>query len=209
MLRVRLSPSLRLPWAPHWPDARVRARCPIVPDVPAAATQVLRFQSVPAGRRVQTAEGQTCRTPCSLAVPVTNQSVSFIEWLRAANDPDRVHQAEGSLFSSPPPDLVPNPVRAMLQAAPAAAARKVVKPSRANRRPTQACRAAPGINAGTDPAIDRRSRAAPAPGQCVSASPADVRLALPAAATDALAQACAQAPCRRKNSGLSGLYPAQ
>src|SRR5580693_5897022 len=39
--------------------------------------QVIQFQSVPAGANVQTAQGETCSTPCSLAVPVTGQAVSF------------------------------------------------------------------------------------------------------------------------------------
>lgn len=39
--------------------------------------QPLQFESQPPGADVTTAQGQTCRTPCSLALPLTNQSVSF------------------------------------------------------------------------------------------------------------------------------------
>lgn len=90
--------------------------------------QVLQFQSVPAGANVQTAQGQTCSTPCSLAVPVTGQAVSFtLNGYTPQSIQLAVHQAEGSLFSTPPPDLVPNPVVATLQVLPPPP-RKVVKP---------------------------------------------------------------------------------
>ena len=90
--------------------------------------QVLQFQSVPAGANVQTAQGQTCSTPCSLAVPVTGQAVSFsLNGYAPQTIQLSVHQGEGSLFSKPPPDLVPNPVVASMQALPPPP-RKVVKP---------------------------------------------------------------------------------
>ena len=91
--------------------------------------QVLQFQSVPAGANVQTAQGQTCSTPCSLAVPVTAQAVAFsLNGYVPQTVQLAVHQPPGSLFSSPPPDLVPNPVVATLQAVPPPPPRKVVKP---------------------------------------------------------------------------------
>jgi hypothetical protein len=91
--------------------------------------QVLQFQSVPAGANVQTAQGQTCSTPCSLAVPVTSQAVSFaLNGYEPQTVQIAVHQGEGSLFSTPPPDLVPNPVVATLQALPPPPSRKMVKP---------------------------------------------------------------------------------
>lgn len=91
--------------------------------------QVLQFQSVPAGATVQTAQGQTCSTPCSLAIPVTAQAVSFsLNGYVPQTIQLAVHQAEGSLFSTPPPDLVPNPVVAQLQAVPPPPPSKVIKP---------------------------------------------------------------------------------
>jgi hypothetical protein len=81
--------------------------------------QVLQFESVPAGANVQTAQGQTCSTPCSLALPITSQAVTFsMNGYVPQTIPLSVHQPEGSLFSNPPPDLVPNPVVATLQAMP-------------------------------------------------------------------------------------------
>ena len=81
--------------------------------------QVIQFQSIPAGANVQTAQGQTCSTPCSLGVPVTGQAVSFsLNGYVPQTIQLAVHQAEGSWFSTPPPDLVPNPVVATLQVLP-------------------------------------------------------------------------------------------
>jgi hypothetical protein len=81
--------------------------------------EVLPFQSVPAGATVQTAQGQTCSTPCSLALPVTPQAVSFsLNGYVPQTVQLTVHQGEGSWLSKPPPDLVPNPVVALLQALP-------------------------------------------------------------------------------------------
>lgn len=118
--------------------------------------EVLPFQSVPAGATVQTAQGQTCSTPCSLALPVTPQAVSFsLNGYVPQTIQLTVHQAEGSLFSKPPPDLVPNPVVAQLQALPPPPPkpakprpRKVVpKPKRAAPRP------APMSSGPTQPSI--------------------------------------------------------
>jgi hypothetical protein len=90
--------------------------------------QVLEFDSQPPGANVQTAQGQTCITPCSLGVPVMSQAVSFsMNGFIPQSIPLTVDQPKGSLFSSPPPVLVPNPVVATLQAVPPPP-RKVVKP---------------------------------------------------------------------------------
>ena len=92
--------------------------------------EVMQFQSVPAGATVQTAQGQTCSTPCSLAVPLNAQAVSFsLSGYVPQTVQLAVHQGEGSIFSKPPPDLVPNPVVAQLQAVPPPPPpRKIVKP---------------------------------------------------------------------------------
>ena len=117
--------------------------------------QVLQFQSVPAGANVQTAQGQTCLTPCSLAVPVTSQAVSFtLNGFAPQTIQLSVHQAEGSLFSTPPPDLVPNPVVAALQALPPPP-RKVVKPRprRMVARPKPAAPRPASMSGPTQPSI--------------------------------------------------------
>lgn len=127
--------------------------------------EVLQFQSVPAGATVQTAQGQTCSTPCSLALPVNAQAVSFsLSGYVPQSVQLAVHQAEGSVFSKPPPDLVPNPVVVQLQAVPPPPPRKVVKP---RPRKTVAKPRAPSprpasMSAPTQPSIAAPEPAAPA-----------------------------------------------
>ncbi len=119
--------------------------------------QVIQFQSVPPSANVQTAQGQTCSTPCSLAVPVTGQAVSFtLNGYVPQTVQLAVHQGEGSMFSTPPPDLVPNPVVAMLQALPPPPPpRKVAKPRPRNTvaRPKPAAARPASTQGPTEPAI--------------------------------------------------------
>jgi len=83
--------------------------------------QVLNFESDPPGADVRTAQGQTCQTPCSLSVPPENQAVSFA---KVGYLPQTVQVTiripEHSMFESPPPEVQPNPVAVVLQAAPMA-----------------------------------------------------------------------------------------
>ncbi len=79
----------------------------------------MQFESQPQGADVRTAQGQTCQTPCSLALQPQPQAVSFSKpgFLPqtvqiAAGDPP-----EHSLFESPPPTLTPNPAMVVLQPA--------------------------------------------------------------------------------------------
>ncbi len=78
-------------------------------------TEFLQFETVPPGADVQTAGGQTCRTPCSLAMPLAAQSVSL-----AMNGytPQTVALGlrQDNMFS--PVVLAPNPVTVTLQAVP-------------------------------------------------------------------------------------------
>jgi len=81
--------------------------------------QTMQFESNPPGADVRTAQGQTCQTPCALAVPPETQAVSFA---KAGFLPQSVQITAGpppehSLFESPPPTLTPNPVVVMLQPA--------------------------------------------------------------------------------------------
>lgn len=79
----------------------------------------MQFESNPPGADVRTAQGQTCQTPCALAIPPETQAVSFA---KAGFLPQSVQISAGpppehSLFESPPPALTPNPVVVMLQPA--------------------------------------------------------------------------------------------
>ncbi len=106
--------------------------------------QTLQFESEPPGAAVHTAQGQTCRTPCSLAVPPESQAVTFAMngFLPQTVQVD-AHQPEHSFFDDTPPTLAPNPVAVTLQ--PAAPPRKpAMKPkprktvSSANPQPAPA-----------------------------------------------------------------------
>jgi PEGA domain len=83
-----------------------------------ASPQTLQFESVPSGADVRTGQGQTCQTPCSLALPVQSQSVTFAKnGFLPQTVAITVDQppAEHSFFSTtPPPTLTPNPVKVAL-----------------------------------------------------------------------------------------------
>jgi len=87
-----------------------------------ASPQTLQFQSEPTGAEVRTAQGLACQTPCSLALPIESQLVTFTKngFLSrsvqiSVDQPPPAH----SFFSKkPPPTLVPNPVRAVLLVVP-------------------------------------------------------------------------------------------
>jgi hypothetical protein len=103
---------------------------------PPPAATTMQFESEPAGAEARTSMGQTCRTPCSVAVSGTEFTVSFtlagyqpqtvpVRAVAATDpvDPDAGH-TEG-------PRLVPNPVFVELQpAAPSPAQRKKPPPPR-------------------------------------------------------------------------------
>ena len=105
----------------------------------------MQFESEPAGAEARTSTGQTCRTPCSLAVTASEFTVSFAlpgyqpqtvpVRVVASTDPrDPNAQADTS-----DPRLVPNPVFVELQtAAPPVAARKPAAPPKKKPAPRQA-----------------------------------------------------------------------
>lgn len=83
------------------------------------APQALQFESTPPGVNVQTSQGQTCRTPCSLPVPVMSQSVMFsLDGYVSQTIPISMREGEHSWFSSKPPLLLPNPVQVAMVALP-------------------------------------------------------------------------------------------
>jgi hypothetical protein len=95
------------------------------PPQPAGARmQALRFESDPPGAEVRTVKGETCQTPCALAVPTENQSVAFA---KEGFEPQTVQviarESENqsylsSMFSSPPRTLAPNPVQVVMISVP-------------------------------------------------------------------------------------------
>ena len=78
--------------------------------------QTLRFESEPRGAEVRTTQGQTCKTPCELMVPLEAQAVSIAkkgfvsETMQVSvGDPPK-----HSFWESPPPTLVPNSMNVVL-----------------------------------------------------------------------------------------------
>jgi len=85
-----------------------------------AQLQSLRFESDPPGADVRTAQGQTCLTPCAMAVPSESQAVTItkIGFIPQTVQVSTGDPPEHSFWENPPPTLVPNPVQAVLQAVP-------------------------------------------------------------------------------------------
>jgi hypothetical protein len=100
--------------------------------------QTLQFESVPPGADVRTAQGQTCQTPCSLAVPPESQAISISKpGFLPQTVPVTVAEAPDHSFfeSAPPPALTPNPVIVSLQPAGPPPRRPPMRPPRPPHRP--------------------------------------------------------------------------
>jgi len=108
------------------------AACSSTPDwmnldalKPAPAMDTVRFESTPPGADVKAPNGQTCRTPCALALPSNSpMTVTFAlnGYLPESADIEPVSTGIG------PPSLRPNPVEVELSPAPPPP--KPVKPVR-------------------------------------------------------------------------------
>jgi len=141
MLRTRLIPAVVFGMAialagctsataPSWMPSWLTIKPPPPPTV------TLRFESEPVGADVHTVDGQTCKTPCSIALPLTAQSVNFaLSGYLPQSVPVEVAQAGE-------PNFQPNPVQVTLQSTqkpkphkPKAAAR-TKPPARAMAAPT-------------------------------------------------------------------------
>jgi PEGA domain len=120
-------------------SALMFARLPQTPSPP--SSQTLQFQSEPTGANVQTVQGQTCQTPCSLALPVTSQFVTIAKngFLSQIIQISVDQPPSGQSFFSkrPPPTLTPNPIRVVLQIAPPPPDRPAPPPSQLTPPPTQ------------------------------------------------------------------------
>jgi hypothetical protein len=93
---------------------------PSLPSLPKAApaATTMQFESEPAGAEAKTSLGQSCRTPCSLAVSANEFTVSFsLQGYQPQTVPVRIVTStevspEGETGA---PRLVPNPVFVELQ----------------------------------------------------------------------------------------------
>ena len=82
---------------------------------PAPALDTVRFESEPPGAEAKTSNGQTCRTPCALALP-TNATIAVTFTLNGYQPESE--NIEPVSNSNGYPELRPNPLQAELTPAP-------------------------------------------------------------------------------------------
>ncbi len=122
----------------------------------------VRFESEPPGAEAKTSTGQTCRTPCALALPVdAPMTVTFT----LNGYQTETENIESIAITGSPNQLRPNPVVVELTPAspppkkkPAAPKKKVAKPAAARPKPTTASPATP-----TTAAPQQQQQQAPSP----------------------------------------------
>ena len=132
--------------------------------------QTLRFESDPPGADVRTIQGQTCFTPCALAVPSENQPITITKagFVAQTIQVTVAPAPEHSFWENPPPSLTPNPVQVVLQAvAPPPKPMHRPKPRRTSERTRTAAKTAQpphGETGGPFPAPPpAQQQAAPSP----------------------------------------------
>jgi hypothetical protein len=132
-------------------------------DLPKGSTAAttMQFESEPAGAEARTSLGQTCRTPCSLAVAANEFTVSFtLPGYQPQTVPVRIVNSNetGTEGETNPPRLVPNPVFVELTpgGAPPPAARRGAPVAQAKPKP-------PARPAAPRPAAQRSAPTAMAP----------------------------------------------
>src|SRR6185503_1504626 len=110
-----------------------------LPKVAPSAT-TMQFESEPAGAEAKTSLGQSCRTPCSLAVSASEFTVSFtLPGYQPQTVPVRIVSStevspEGETGA---PRLVPNPVFVELQPGGAPPRRPAVAQTKPKPKPVQ------------------------------------------------------------------------
>jgi len=133
---------------------------------PAPIMDTVRFESTPPGAEAKTSNGQTCRTPCALALP-TNAPITVTftlnGYLPDSEDLDPVSAGSGV------PEFHPNPVQVELMPAPPPP-KPLKKPARAKTstaKPAVKPKAKPKASTGPAPAA-----ATPPPQQAPAPWPA-------------------------------------
>jgi hypothetical protein len=123
---------------------------------PAPTMDTVRFESEPPGAEAKTSNGQTCRTPCALALPTTGPLT--VTFTLTGYQPE-TQSLDVVTNTGATPTLQPNPVSAELTAA--APPPKAKKPARKRPATSSAKPAAKKPAAAEAPAAP--SAAAPAP----------------------------------------------
>jgi hypothetical protein len=124
---------------------------------PGPVMDTVRFESEPPGAEAKVSNGQTCRTPCALALPTdATLTVTFtLDGYLPETDQLEVISTPGS-----PPQLRPNPMLAELSPAPP-------PPKPAKKKPVR--RAVKPKPAPKKPAAPKPAATAPAPAPAASA----------------------------------------
>jgi len=92
---------------------------------PAPAMDTVRFESEPPGAEAKTSNGQSCRTPCALALPVNSRLTVTFTLNGYLPESETI---EPITVIGSPPQLQPNPVTAELSPAPPGSQKPVKKP---------------------------------------------------------------------------------
>lgn len=133
---------------------------------PGPLMDTVRFESEPPGAEAKVSNGQTCRTPCALALPTDGSlTVTFnLNGYQPESEKLDVVQSTGN-----PPTLRPNPVMVELTVAPPQAkptrkpaAKKPATKKPAAKKPT-AARSQPTAAAAPAPAMAAPAQQAPSP----------------------------------------------
>ncbi len=135
---------------------------------PAPAMDTVRFESEPPGAEAKTSTGQTCRTPCALALPV-NAPLTVTFTLNGYSPETETIEPITAIGS--PTNLRPNPVTVELTPAPPqakptkrpAAKKSSTKPPAAKKTSARPAAAAPAAAAGSTPAPAPQAAPWPAP----------------------------------------------
>jgi hypothetical protein len=143
------------------------AACSSTPDwmsldglKPAPIMDTVRFESEPPGAEAKTSTGQTCRTPCALALPVnTPMTVTFT----LNGYTPETETVEPISITGSPTQLRPNPVMVELTPAPPAP-KSVKKPAPPKKKPAAKPAAAKPAAARARPAAARAPAPAPMSG---------------------------------------------
>lgn len=142
------------------------------------ATEVLRIESEPPGADARTSQGQTCRTPCELSVPTTNE-VAVTVAMNGYQSQTLPVRVDGSGGDS---QLQPNPLYVELQPA---APVKPEKPAPAPKKKNSAAASAPaapktqGQAAAPAPAAPKTQAEAAAPAPTASYPASSLGLGYP------------------------------
>jgi hypothetical protein len=137
---------------------------------PKPTMETIRFESEPPGAEAKISTGQTCRTPCALAVQqpgkesgAMNVTFTLNGYEPASEDIQLVSQGDGTS------QFRPNPVTAQLTAAPPPKKKTVRKKKKALSKPSAKPKAAP--KAAAKPAAKPAAAAPAAPAQAPSPWP--------------------------------------